>query len=209
MITLHPSYLQRGQMHLYPYVRNDFKRFGEMAFGLRPDFVPYEQIVDPTLTQALDYLSDIHENSTETCLDIETVGREKITCIGWTKNKDSAISVSFRHKGLKNRWQKHEQLMLIEVMRKIYAKPGLVKIGQNIFRYDMHWLLAFLGFPREPLFDTLLAHHLVHPDARHDLGFIVSNYTDMPYHKDEVKDWEQKERLARTDIYQRALYPFR
>lgn len=34
-------------------------------------------------------------------------------------------------------------------------------------------------------FDTFSAHSLLCPDLPHDLGFLVSIYTDEPYYKDE------------------------
>lgn len=191
LATYHPSYLGRGQMHLYPYVRHDIKRFAERAFSIESEDDSYEQLIDPSLTQVLDYLHDIHQNSTATCFDIETVAKQRITCIGWTKDANSAICIPFRHNGLKNRWQKHEQIIILNAMKEVYSKPGLVKIAQKI-QYDTHFLLPLLGFPREPLFCTLLAHSLIHPDARHDLGFLTSVYTKMSYHKDDFKDWEVK-----------------
>lgn len=189
--TFHPSYLQRGQMKYYPYVRADVKQFAEVGFGLHSPEPQYNAITDPSLTEALDYLSDIYLNSTHTCFDIETVGAEKITCVGWTKDSNNAICIPFRHRGLKNRWSEPEQIVLCHAMRELYSKPGLVKIGQNM-HYDMHFLLPLFGFPREPLFDTMYAHSLIHVDAKHDLGFLTSVYTDLPYHKDENKDWEGK-----------------
>lgn len=189
LITFHPSYIQRGQWHLYPYVRNDFINFAELAFGLAKTTVPFEMVTNPSITQILDYLSDIRNTSTETCIDIETVNRTHITCIGFSKNPNSAICIPFRHQGMHLRWSKSEQLVIIDAMKQVYQKPGLVKIGQNFLDYDAHYLLPFMGFPREPIFDTLYAHQLIHADARHDLGFIMSVYTDMPFHKDDFKDW--------------------
>jgi len=190
--TLHPSYLQRGQMDQYPYVRNDIKRFAEVGFGTYKPEDPYDFIINPSLQQCLDFLSDILSSSTETCFDIETVAHQRITCIGWTRNSHSAICIPFRHNGLHNRWSEAEQLILLSLMREIFAKPGLVKIGQNM-HYDLHFLLPLLGFPREPLFDTRYAHQLIHPDSKHDLGFLTSIYTTMNYHKDEFKDWATKQ----------------
>ncbi|MFA5132923.1 MAG: DNA polymerase [Candidatus Paceibacterota bacterium] len=192
VITLHPSYIQRGQWHLYPYVRHDFETFADMGFGLHKQTQPFEMLIEPTLTQIMDYLNEIYETSTETSIDIETVNKTHITCVGFTKNENSAICIPFRSKGLRNHWAEHEQLLILEAMRRVYQKPGLVKIGQNFLDYDAHYLYPLLGFPREPLFDTLYAHQLIHADARHDLGFIISVYTDMPYHKDDAKDWESK-----------------
>jgi len=190
--TLHPSYLQRGQMDLYPYVRHDIKIFAEIGFGFYTPEETWEEIIDPSLTQILTYLNEIEESSTQTCLDIETVAKQRITCVGFTKNKDSSICIPFRYKGLKLRWSEAEQTMILHAMSKIFQRGGLQKIGQNI-HYDLHHLLPLIGFPREPILDTRYAHQLIHPDMRHDLGFIISAYTKMNYHKDEVKDWSSKD----------------
>ena len=193
VITLHPSYLARGQMELFPYVRHDIERFAKTGLGLstKPKPTQWTQIIDPTFSQTINFLHDIHENSTETCYDIETIAKQRITCIGWTKSPSEVICIPFRHRGLQNRWGEKEQLDIIYAMRKIYEKPRLVKIAQNQ-HYELHYLLPLLGFPREPLFDTMYAHQLIHPDARHDLGFLTSVYTSMPFHKDEAKDWNQR-----------------
>ena len=189
--TLHPSYLQRGQMDLYPYVRHDIKIFAEIGFGFYQPEQEWEEIIDPTLTQILTYLNEILESSTQTCLDIETVAKQRITCIGFTKNPNSSICIPFRYKGLKLRWSEAEQTMILRSIQQIFQRGGLQKIGQNI-HYDLHHLLPLVGFPREPTLDTRYAHQLIHPDMRHDLGFIISAYTKMNYHKDEVKDWSSK-----------------
>jgi len=65
-------------------------------------------------------------------------------------------------------------------------------LAKNI-HYDLHYLLPLLGFPREPIFDTRYAHQLIHSDMPHNLGFIISAYTKMNYHKDAVKDWKSKD----------------
>jgi len=189
--TLHPAYLLRGQLHLYPYVRHDIKTWAKLAFGIKPKDISYEQIINPTFTQAFEFLKTINATSTSTCFDIETVGHQRITCIGWTLNPNSAICIPFRHSGLKLRWSEAEQIMLLNEMRSIFQNPRITKIAQNM-HYDLHFLLPLLGFPREPLFDTMYAHWLIHPDAKHDLGFLTSVYTSMPYHKDEFKDWQEK-----------------
>ena len=97
MLTLHPSYLQRGQMALYPYVRHDVKVFAERGFNVRPTTTPYNSIIDPSLTQALEYLHELNETSTSTVIDIETVNKERITCIGFSKNPTDGICIHFRH----------------------------------------------------------------------------------------------------------------
>lgn len=192
VVTLHPSYLMRGNMDQYVFVRHDMDRFAKLGFGLKDNMVPFNQVLDPTLYECLDYLNDIYHTSTETSLDIETVARQRITCIGFTKDPNNAICIPFRVSGLRNRWTKPEFVMLLDAIRQVLRRPKLAKIGQNLLQYDLHYLQPILGFPREPIWDLLYAHHLLHPDASHTLGFIMSVYSDMPYHKEDAKDWELK-----------------
>ena len=199
--TYHPSYLQRGQMDQYPYVRNDIKRFGEFGFSFYTPEVPYSSIIDPSITQAIDFLQSILDSATSTCFDIETVAKQRITCIGFSHGPNSAICIPFRHQGLKLRWAEHEQIILLDLMRQIFAKPGLCKIAQHI-HFDLHNLLPLLGFPREPLFDIRYAHQLIHPDMPHDLGFMTSVYTNMNYHKDDVSDWSEKNLPHDTTLWE-------
>jgi len=192
VITCHPSWLLHGNMGQYVYIRHDFDSFAKLGFGLKSNMVPFKQTLDPTLTQCLSYLDELNSTSIETCVDIETVAKQRITCLCFTKNPNDVITIPFRVAGLKNRWNKAEFIMLLQAMRRVWHNPRIAKINQDILSYDAHYLLSLLGFPRGPVWCLHRAHHLLHPDAAHDLGFIMSVYSDMPYHKEDAKDWELK-----------------
>ncbi|MFM8849805.1 MAG: DNA polymerase I [Cytophagales bacterium] len=71
----------------------------------------------------------------------------------------------------------------LEVVKKFLLDEDVVKIGHNI----KHSLLALkkVGVEvRGYLFDTLLAHYLVEPEASHDLGIICGQYLGYQFSSD-------------------------
>ena len=53
--------------------------------------------------------------------------------------------------------------------------PGIRKIGQNL-KFDIN-VLAHHGISVQgPIFDTMLAHYLLHPDQRHNMNILAENY---------------------------------
>ncbi len=69
--TLHPSYIQRGQWSLYPFVRNDLKTAASASLGLEVARSQWTGHLDPTLDEVLDYIEEC-KNAESTVLDIET-----------------------------------------------------------------------------------------------------------------------------------------
>ncbi|MFM8741319.1 MAG: DNA polymerase I [Cytophagales bacterium] len=71
----------------------------------------------------------------------------------------------------------------LEVVKKFLLDEDVVKIGHNI----KHSLLALkkVGVEvRGYLFDTLLAHYLIEPEASHDLGIICGQYLGYQFSSD-------------------------
>lgn len=188
--TLHPSYIQRGQWALYPFVRNDLRIAAEVSIGVETVKQAYEAIMDPSLDQSLEYIEEC-KRSEATVVDLET-GFERIRCVGLAKDSKSGISIPFR-RGWKNRWTYTEHCMILNALRELWESPT-VKIAHNA-EYDFLWLYPLIGKPREPIFCTMRAHALVYPEAPHDLGFIMASHTSMDYHKDEGKTAKSDDQL--------------
>ena len=182
--TLHPSYIQRGQWALYPFVRHDLKVVADATIGIEQAKHEFEVLVDPSLDQALEYVYRCVKGES-TVVDIETAF-EKIRCVGLSCSPKSGMAIPFRYHGFKNRWNFTEHCMLIRKLRELYESQT-VKIAHNA-EYDFLWLAPLLGVPREPIFDTMRAHALVYPESAHDLGFVMSTHAPgMGFHKDEGK----------------------
>ena len=70
-------------------------------------------------------------------------------------------------------------------------RSGMPKVNQN-FKYD--WtVLERIGFQINNIVgDTLLAANVIYPELPKGLDFLTSIYTDIPYYKDEGKDYDPK-----------------
>lgn len=115
--------------------------------------------------------------------DIETFNGF-LTCASLCFNGKEAISIPLME--FKSPIETRRQLW--ELLAKVWAsdKP---KVNQNI-KYDQtiseHW-----GFIYENVFDdTMLLAHSLYPELPKGLDFLTSIYTDIPYYKDEGKEFD-------------------
>lgn len=71
---------------------------------------------------------------------------------------------------------------LAEKLRPLFENSSLCKVGQNL-KYDLSVLRRYGLEVQGPLFDTMLAHYLLHPEQRHNMQFLAEkylNYTPIP-----------------------------
>ncbi|MEM7174112.1 MAG: DNA polymerase I [Bacteroidota bacterium] len=64
---------------------------------------------------------------------------------------------------------------LLEVLKPIFLDEKKEKIGQNL-KYDLHILQQHEIEVKPPFFDTMVAHHLLHPTSRHNLDDMAKSY---------------------------------
>jgi len=150
-------------------------------------------IIDPSLDQCIEFLRAI---GPEACVDIECSPRHHhIWCVGVgdMRNSRDIICIPLTRGSM----NVTERVVVCRELQKMFDRCGIV--GQNI-GFDK-WILQMFGFSNIRLvFDTMLAHHLLWPEAGiklktsegkdnfsggHDLGFISSCYTEEPYYKHE------------------------
>ena len=132
--------------------------------------------IDPTLDEAVSYLDSLGDPLS---VDIETIGFDVPDCIGISDDPSRAICIPFRG----GRLSVTELAYIWRRLDNLFRTRGI--IGQNI-QFDVTRLERYgFSFPKIA-FDTMLAHHLLYPEFDHDLGFIVSIYTEEPYYKHEV-----------------------
>lgn len=138
--------------------------------------------IDADLETTVRYLDGLGDPIS---VDIETIGLDYPTCVGISDDSSRAICIPFRN----GRLSVSELAYVWRKLDSIFRTRGI--IGQNI-QFDVTRLERYgFSFPRIT-FDTMLAHHLLYPEFDHDLGFIVSIYTNEPYYKHESREnlWE-------------------
>ena len=132
--------------------------------------------IDADLGTTVEYLDGLGDPIS---VDIETVGLETPACVGISDSAERAICIPF----IGGRLTASELAYVWRRLHNVFQSRGI--IGQNI-QFDLTRLEKYgFRFPRIA-FDTMLAHHLLYPEFDHDLGFIVSIYTNEPYYKHEI-----------------------
>jgi DNA polymerase-1 len=68
-----------------------------------------------------------------------------------------------------------EARKVVDIFKPVLENERIGKIGQNI-KYDIIVLKNYGVEVRGKLFDTMLAHYLMEPDARHNMDVLAENY---------------------------------
>jgi uracil-DNA glycosylase family 4 len=185
--TFHPSFLLHGMQKEIPTWIADLKKARELASKpykkLREDFNLF-----PSLGELEDFVNEALEKKSTIGVDIETIGiradYSKIVVIGLATSGERAISVPFLCRGLVPYWKNGDEYEAIRLVNRLLSVAPT--IYQNALFDILH--LREHGFKIGPATDdVLLAHHAIHPELPHNLGYIVSIYGKTPYWKDSMK----------------------
>lgn len=146
--------------------------------------------INPTVSDALDYLHSIRECGVPVAHDIETMADET-ACVGFAASNTEGMCINWRSQGT-NYYSAADERTLRLAIQETVGDPRVSLVAQN-GHFDASW-----SWYKDRIrvhaywFDTMLAHHLLYPSLKHDLGFITAQYTDYPYYKDEREDWKEK-----------------
>lgn len=177
---------------VYPYLNQDFK----LNFISRIDFakvaknvhnnspIPPENVwIARTSTQ----LENFVQRSIGTCsylvFDIETFGGIP-TCISFCFDGRESCTIPLLDTGVSI----NERVMMMHIVAQV-LNSNVPKVNQNI-KFDWKKLERFGFYVRNVCGDTLLATSTLYCEFPKNLGFLTSIYTDMPYFKDEGKQYD-------------------
>ncbi len=145
-------------------------------------------IINPSYEQALDYIADIRNNHKRFSVDIE-LSSMQTACIGLGISPKDAMCINFRD-AKTNRFTAEQEFNIVKQFAFLTDQKDTFVIAQN-GNFDSY----FMGYKDHCTFkvdfDTLLAHHTLYPKLPHGLGFLVSQYLDFPYYKDEVNIFKE------------------
>ncbi len=150
-----------------------------------------ERVVEtkPSYEQTISWLDKLYEegmNGTTIAFDIE-VKYQELNCISFSYEPTRAISIPFIYeKG--DYWDVNKECAIMLKIARILSSPSIRKLGQNII-FDTHFMLRKYGIRSVNIDDTMLAQHALLPQFPKGLDMICSLWTDIPYYKDEGKEW--------------------
>ena len=146
--------------------------------------------IKPSFRQAVETLNYCYEvgcRGKTIDIDIEVINGE-VDCIAFSWHPTEAISIPFRDsQGDYFTVDQEYEIMLL--VAKIIQEERISKRGAN-FIFDSQFLLHKYGImSRGELHCTQIAQKIMLPDFNAGLDFVTTMHTDIPYYKQDGKQW--------------------
>ena len=146
--------------------------------------------IRPTFSQSISTLEHCYEvgmRGQTIGIDIEVINGE-VDCISFAWSPQDSISIPFRdQQGDYFTVDQEYEIMLL--VAKIIQEPKITKVGAN-FIFDTQFLFRKYGIcPRGTLHCTQIAQKISFPDYKAGLDAVTTMYTDIPYYKQDGKQW--------------------
>jgi len=208
--TFHPSFILRGAFSEEPTWVADLRKARELSLK---KYVPPKENFNlfPTVKDLKTFVDDVLDNDKLVAVDIETTGLNpyygRIIVIGLAISGEDALVVPFTKRVERNGeffsvpyWSNTEKTKVDKLLKKLLFKAKTM--FQNAM-FDIRFLEQNGYMVANCTEDTMLAHHAIHPELPHNLGYIVSIYGTTPYWKDVVLGSEEHmirmaDRVVRT-----------
>lgn len=213
----------------YPYLYTDYKQkfISQLDFQKIPKWEGNSQIPDDTFhiwvaessTALRTFLNRVYpiceaksiEDGGFLVFDIETYMNIP-TCISFCFDGFESVCIPFLDESI----DRDQRVLMMDLVAKVLASP-IPKVNQNI-KYDWKTMERW-GFKVSNIVgDTMLAASTLYCEFPKNLGFLTSIYTDLPYFKDEGRQFDPskhkksqfylynaKDSLATHQIYSKQL----
>lgn len=150
--------------------------------------------INPTFSQATDFINHCHAHSGPVSLDIEVANNETV-CVGLATDPHEGMCINFvelaQEGRLASKFEVGQEVALRRQLQSLVGDPRVKLVEQNGI-FDTAWLWFKDRIKtRAVWYDTLLAHHTLYPLLPHSLAFLTSRYTTHPYYKGEKDGWRQ------------------
>lgn len=120
-------------------------------------------------------------------IDIEVIHGE-VDCIGISWSPTDSICIPFRYSG-GDYFTVEQELYIMRAIAHLIQSEEIQKTGAN-FIFDTQFLFHKYGIvPRGSLHCTQIAQKISYPDYPAGLAAVTTMYTDIPYYKEDGKQW--------------------
>lgn len=195
--TYHPSFIMRGMWHEEPTWAADLAKAYEIS--LKKWVKPKEKFnLFPSVEDVKEFCARALKKKALVAVDIETTSlspyHSKIIMVGLGLSGEEVLVVPFTKKGGADYWSLGDESKVRAEVKKVLKEcPTLFQNGMFDVRHlEQHGYTV--GNYAE---DTMLLHHVIHPELPHNLEYIVSIYGKTPAWKHVVKG--QADRMINMD----------
>jgi len=156
---------------------------------------------DLTFDEALAEIRRFKIENKPTAIDLELSSGE-LACVGLSNDSTGRIvdgvrrfqatCINFRGQ-LENLYTREEEIVLFRELQDLYeslAEHDNLIVQNGAFDSGFSGIKDNVNMPIS--YDTMLMHHTLYPTLPHSLGFLTSQYTPMPYYKDEFDTWKEE-----------------
>ncbi len=166
------------------------------------------EIINPTYPEVMTYLDFLINDFPKPddifnfiVTDLETPRREYVGCIGITHNHTSGMCIPLIKDFLGSSYYSINQE--VEILKKIKQVLLSNKVSNQNIPFDAAWYHRDFGFIFDDniYVDSAKLHSVCNLELKHDLGFLTSLYTDMPYYKYMGRSAESKRSLNEWYTY--------
>lgn len=205
---IHPAAIMRDWSSHHVTVNDLVQRVPQaLSNDWEPALSP-RYLSEPSFQEARDYLTStleaLESAHLRLAVDIETLKRQFITCIGLCKSSSEALTIPFFRRnssGLESYWTVEEEKDILRLLLRVLGHKHVLIVGQN-FAYDAQYIHDHWGLRIDVDFDTMAAQGLLFPGTPRDLGYLSSLHCRYHrYWKDDNKDWDLEGDLARHFRY--------
>lgn len=185
---IHPASVLRGSSENKHLIVCDLKKavmYEQNDYRLKERKV----LTKPTFVDAMNFLQICYDKGMEgipISFDIE-IKHLELNCFSLSYNDTLAISIPLMGPG-GDYFSPDQEVSIIKSLARLLSNPSIRKVGQNII-FDTHFMLRKYGIRSINLDDTMIAQHTLLPQLPKGLDMITSLWTDIPYYKDEGKEW--------------------
>ena len=104
--------------------------------------------------------------------------------------------------------EKSEALKIVNIFKEVYENEEILKIGQNL-KYDINVLSNYGVEVKGQMFDTMLAHYVLHPEMRHNMDYLAEVYLKYKtIHIDELIGERGKNQKSMRDLTPKDVYEY-
>lgn len=167
----------------------DARRVRGVAHGEWTDW-PVTTTYDLSFIDAMAEIGRFKRENKPTAVDIELTGGE-LACVGLANDEHEATCINFRGQ-LENIYTQEQEAQLLFALQDLYESLGA---SDNLIAQNAAFDAGFSGL-RDNIsmpvsYDTMLMHHCLYPTLPHSLQFLTSQYTSIPYYKDEYSKFKE------------------
>ena len=99
-------------------------------------------------------------------------------------------------------------LKIVNIFKEVYEHPEILKIGQNL-KYDINVLSNYGIEVQGKMFDTMIAHYVLHPELRHGMDYLAEIYLKYKtIHIDQLIGERGKNQKNMRDLQPEEVYEY-